>query len=45
MKYLSFLMLLLLISCQKFPWSEAAFEDVLAQAGDRLVLAEFYTDW
>ena len=49
MKKLTFALLLVFMACQsgpkQFPWSEASFNEVLAQADGRLVLVEFFTDW
>ncbi|NOZ03510.1 MAG: hypothetical protein GXO92_02755 [FCB group bacterium] len=44
-----FIGLLFAWSCQSgpstFPWSEKPYSDVLSQAGDKIVLVNYYTDW
>ncbi len=49
MKKSTIAFLLLFTACQtgtkEFPWSQAPFDEALAQAGNRLVLVEFFTDW
>ncbi len=41
--------LLVLFACQsipeEFPWSDKSYEDLISEAGEKLLLIEFYTDW
>jgi thioredoxin-related protein len=48
MKKIWFLVIVFLFACEQkqvYPWIDGDFSEALAQAGDKLVLVDFETDW